>query len=176
MPLRQTTPLPPPPPPPASTSVAWEAPPLGWIKLNVNDALSESSSALAVVARDYKGITIKAWSKVHSKSSPISAEASAILWAVQLALQERWNHIIVEGDAKNCIDPLSSEDVSPNWSIANIVSNVLSFKSSFSACLFHWVKRECNVVAHVTAKLSLNAKKDLCFNKDNFPGPLISAC
>ena len=46
-------------PPPAK----WEAPPHLWIKLNVDAALSDSSSALVVVARDSMGDIIKIWSK-----------------------------------------------------------------------------------------------------------------
>ncbi|XP_023889916.2 uncharacterized protein LOC112001969 [Quercus suber] len=97
-------------PPPAK----WEAPPHRWIKLNVDTTLSNSSFALAVVAREIMGDIIKIWSKIHTFSSPIVAEASAILWAAQLAHEEDWNHIIIEGDAKNCFDPLSLENVIPD--------------------------------------------------------------
>nr|POF20206.1 hypothetical protein CFP56_35992 [Quercus suber] len=89
-------------------------PPSGWIKLNVDAAVAESSSALAVVARDDKGIASKAWSKIHHPCPPIVAEVNAILWAAQLAIQERWSHIIIEGDAKRCFDSLSVEDVIPD--------------------------------------------------------------
>ena len=51
------------------------------MKLNVDAAVAESSSALVVVARDDKGIVSKAWSKTHHPCPPIVAEANAILWA-----------------------------------------------------------------------------------------------
>ncbi|XP_030930607.1 uncharacterized protein LOC115956335 [Quercus lobata] len=68
---------------PSATPVVfrWEPPPPGWIKLNVDAAVAESSSALVVVARDDKGIVSKAWSKTHHPCPPIVAEANAILWA-----------------------------------------------------------------------------------------------
>lgn len=66
-----------------------------------NKIIIETSSTLTVVARDFRGNIIKVWSKIHTKCSLISAEASAILWAVQLMHQEFWNHIIVESDSKN---------------------------------------------------------------------------
>ncbi|KAK9990560.1 hypothetical protein SO802_025545 [Lithocarpus litseifolius] len=49
----------------------WETPPPGWIKLKVDAAVAESSSALAVVARDDKGIVSKAWSKTHHPCPPV---------------------------------------------------------------------------------------------------------
>lgn len=147
------------PTPPTAT---WEAPPLGWIKLNVDAALSESSFALAVVARNSSGSVIKVWTKLHIRCPPLVAEASAILWAVQLAHQENWNHIIIEGDAKNGIDPLALENAIPDWSIVNIISSILNFKTSFLGCLFRWVKKNSDVAAHAAAKLSLRAKKPLC--------------
>ena len=37
---------------------------------------------------------------------PIVAEASAILWALQLALEETHQNVMVEGDSKLCFDAL----------------------------------------------------------------------
>ena len=147
----------------------WEPPPPRWIKLNVDAAVAESSSAVAVVARDDKGTVSKACSKTHHPCPPIVAEANAILWAAQLAIQEQWLHIIIEGDAKRCIDSLFVEDVLPDWSIANLVCSILNLKVGFVQCCFHWVKRVSNSAAHVTAKLSLATSESFCYDKDNLP-------
>ena len=40
--------------------------------------------------------------------SPLRPEASTILWAIQLAKVEKWPCIVIEGNAKNWFDPLSS--------------------------------------------------------------------
>ena len=42
-------------PPTEQVSVRWNPPPQGWIKVNVDTALNNSRSALAVVARDHRG-------------------------------------------------------------------------------------------------------------------------
>lgn len=81
--------------------------------MNVDAAINNLSSSLVAIARDDKGIVIKAWARTHTSSSPIQAEANAILWVAQLAKMERWDHIIVEGDAKACFDPLSSQGWAP---------------------------------------------------------------
>ena len=79
-----------------------------WIKINSDAALNSSTTTLAAVARDHRGDVVKGWSKHVKVCSPIQAKASAILWAVDLAIEEQWNLVCFEGDAKACFDPLSS--------------------------------------------------------------------
>ena len=67
--------------------------------------LSKNVIALTVVARNKKGKVLKVWAKMHEWCSPLQAEATAMLWAIQLALSENWQHIIIKGDAKSCFDP-----------------------------------------------------------------------
>ena len=77
--VMQTHPTPPPP------SLA------GWIKLNVDATIFQEFSTLAVVGRDDNGEFIQVWTKLHELCSPLLAEAAAILWALQIALGEKWD-------------------------------------------------------------------------------------
>ena len=71
---------------PATTNPpTWIPPPTDHVKINVDAALDSSKSALAVVARNYRGDVLFIWGKVHHLCSPLQAEASALLWAVQPA-------------------------------------------------------------------------------------------
>lgn len=76
---------------PASTAgpSIWSPPPSDHIKINVDAALDSTKSALAVVAQNHLGKVLFLWGKVHHLCSPMIAEASALLWAVQLASQQR---------------------------------------------------------------------------------------
>lgn len=104
-----------PTPPPNQLQYLWKPPPLGRIKINVDAAIAESHSALAAIARDCRVTVIKLLPKTFRKSSPILAETHAVLWGVQLAREKGWSYIIIEKDAKNCLDPLVSADISPDW-------------------------------------------------------------
>ena len=83
---------------------------------------------------------------------PVQAEAFAILWALELAMTEKSKKIIVKGDSKICIDAIDGDQNDVEWSVTAIISNIVSLRSSFNSCLFSWVRREANVVAHTLAK------------------------
>ncbi|XP_075670411.1 uncharacterized protein LOC142640212 [Castanea sativa] len=57
----------------------WEALEDGWIKLNVDAAVSENATTLAVVARYKNGEVLNVWAKMHEWCSPLQAEAAAVL-------------------------------------------------------------------------------------------------
>ena len=80
----------------------------GWVKLNVDAAMSENATTLAMMARNKNGEVLKVWAKRHEWCSPMQAEATAVYWAIQLVQREKWQHIIIEGDAKSYFNPLTT--------------------------------------------------------------------
>ena len=68
--------------------------PLGQIKINTDATISNNVFALAAIACNTKGEVLQLWTKLHISCSPLQAEASVILWAVQLAQSLNWDHII----------------------------------------------------------------------------------
>ena len=96
--------------------------------MNVDAAISHEFSTLVVVARDDNGEVIHVWAKLYELCSPLQAEAATTLWALQIALEEKWEPIIVEGDAKTCIEslvPMSSKGKQVHWSISTLIRNSL---------------------------------------------------
>uniref|UniRef100_A0A2N9FG91 Reverse transcriptase domain-containing protein n=1 Tax=Fagus sylvatica TaxID=28930 RepID=A0A2N9FG91_FAGSY len=78
----------------------WTALAVNQIKLNVDAAWCSVKSSMAVVARDHKGIVLKAWSKMVVADEPLVAETHAIKWAIELASLEDYQNFMVESDAK----------------------------------------------------------------------------
>ena len=124
----------------AQPKIRWSPPPTNFVKLNVDAAIAQNSSAIAVVARNEQGAVLMARSKMLPKRSPITAEAEAILWALHLAKGENWRKIIVESDSKICIDAILDHSASHQWTISSLLSDIWQQKLSFVSCLFFGLK------------------------------------
>ena len=97
---------------------------------------------------------IQVWAKLYELCSPSQPEVATILWAFQIALEKKWDKIIVERDAKICIDslaPMSSKEKQVHWSISTFIRISLEISKSFLSCNFCWISRDCSGVAHVPA-------------------------
>ena len=138
--------------------------------------MSKSVIALAVVARIKNGEVLKVWAKMHEWCSPLQAEVAAVLWAIQLALSENWQHIIIEGEAKSFFNPLTISELQPDGSTTTIISNVFDLRNFFLNCNFRWVRRCCNIAAHEAAKYAIGFCRAFCFNKCSLPVVIADAC
>jgi ribonuclease HI len=98
------------------------------------------SAKIAVVARYDSGLLFKAWAKRIHTTVPLVAEASAILWAVQLAKMEELRGIIVESDSKLCVDAISLDKAACDWNISTLCLDVIGLAAEFFSCKFCWVK------------------------------------
>ncbi len=98
-----------------------------------------------------------------NKISTFEAEASAIRWTLELAIQENYLKVIVESDPKFVWTILmASLKIGIEkfvWTILKIgierLSDSLDFALRFVSCFFSWVKRETNIMTHALAKFAL---------------------
>jgi ribonuclease HI len=148
----------------------WCPPPCGILKINVDAAILIDSAMIAVIARNESGLIVKAWVKQVNTVDPLVAEATAILWAVQIAKVENWDAVCFESDSKLVVECLQS--LVSFWSIAGICENVKYLAADFRYCSFCWVKREINMVAHTLAKLGPKFNLPAVFFPKNLP-PLV---
>ena len=59
-----------PPKPSSEVVTTWSPPPTGWIKINVDTAVSGSTLALGVIAQNHKGEVISIWGRCRSSCPP----------------------------------------------------------------------------------------------------------
>ncbi len=153
----------------------WKTPPPLSIKLNVDAAISNSSSTIAVVARNSEGFLLKSWAKAIASVDPCVAEAAALAWAMELAVEEQYLDIVVEGDAKVCIDAILGFPTNTPWKIYTFIANISSLVSLFHSCCFCWVGREANQMAHCLAKFGSHLTGSFQCNDSNLPPSLQEA-
>jgi ribonuclease HI len=139
------------------------------IKLNVDAAIKALTATIAVVARNSAGSIIHFWSKNLLTDDPCIAEATAILWALEIAQTEEFLHIIVEGDAKICLDAIMEELSSCPWRIRSLISNIKCLALNFVFCRFCWVGRCANELAHSLAKFVSTCPISLRCNPSYLP-------
>jgi hypothetical protein len=92
-----------------------------------------------------------------------------------VAKAEGFLEIIVESDARVCVDALSCNVGVFPWTISALTAYSLELVVSFSTCLFSWVKREANQSAHVLAKVATSLCLPFCCCKDTLPPSVCEA-
>jgi hypothetical protein len=65
---------------------------------------------------------------------------------------EDWRDIIIESDSKVCVDVIYQDLDDGDWNIFVLCNDAKVLAANFSSCLFCWVKREANMMAHTLPK------------------------
>ena len=137
----------------------WKAPPYPFVKFNIDaDAVvCITSATIAVVARCFDGSIFQCWTKKLSTTDPCIAEATALPWVLEIARALWIDDIVIEGDAKICIDAFhyfhNTATFTP-WKIQSLISNAQNLSLNFSSVTVCWVRREANMVTHSLAKVA----------------------
>ncbi|GKC73987.1 reverse transcriptase, partial [Tanacetum coccineum] len=132
------------------------------VKVNCDASWSKESEkvGLGFVARNHNGEVLLAGARgEYFASSPLEAEAKAILWAMSHARSRRYMNIIFESDSLCLVNALRSR--STLLQIANMFLHILSISLAFSSCQWSFVKREGNKVAHSTAAWVVRCNKEI---------------
>jgi hypothetical protein len=87
------------------------------------------------------------------------------LWAHDIAHGENFHDIIVEGDAKVCIDSIMGTAGVVPWKLQSLVANVEEVALSYNSCSFLWVCRTTNSLVHSLAKFA--SSQPSCFHSNN---------
>ena len=153
----------------------WKKPLHDTVKLNTDAALLGNEAILAVVARDDSGVIIMAATKKMFTEDPAVAEASTMLWALQLAESHHFQHCIIEGDANNCLDACIGKLDDCPWALFAIFHDVKFLLPNFTSVDFIWVRRKANLVAHALAKFASQSQVFTFSNIDSLPPSVYEA-
>lgn len=92
---------------------AWQPPPEGWIKINVDAGLMDSYTALAMVVRDHRGELLFLVTKLIERRVPYVVELQALQWATNYVKSYSQNKILWAMDTVNVMDDVKME-LNPN--------------------------------------------------------------
>uniref|UniRef100_A0A2N9G7C7 Reverse transcriptase domain-containing protein n=1 Tax=Fagus sylvatica TaxID=28930 RepID=A0A2N9G7C7_FAGSY len=153
----------------------WVRPNFGIIKINCDAAVGPRFSSIAVVARDWRGKLVFAFSKKVETILPLQAEAEAIIWAGQLAIAHDLSKVIVESDCKICVEAVNRIGSCP-WLIKSGMLIFVDLMSGLSWWNLCWVRRVANRAPHDLAKWSLQYMSWGPLNFCTGPQSFVSIC
>ena len=115
--------------------------------------------------RDWRGDLIFSLSKRVETNLPLQAKAKAINLVTRLAVDHGFENVVVESDAKACIDALKVPFDEVPWRISSITVDTLLLASHGKKFVFRWSPRESNKAAHVLASWCLRKNISGCFGQ-----------
>lgn len=136
----------------------WSAPPVGWIKANLDGAYDQSSNTgdIGIVFRDSSGSVLGGMSKfIRYVTSAEHAEANAGREACFLAAKYALTPVLFEFDSAILVS--ASRSIVPHMStLGRVYDDILSSLMELSGSSFVHVYREGNSLAHNLARYALN--------------------
>ncbi|KAK7822242.1 hypothetical protein CFP56_036642 [Quercus suber] len=123
---------------------SWIRPEQEAVKINCDAAVGLDHSFIAIVARDCRGYLILSMSKRVESILPIQAEAEAINLATCVTVNRGFEYVVVESNAKACIDALKAPFDEVPWRISSIIADTLWWAFCGQQFVFRWSPRESN--------------------------------
>ena len=137
----------------------WVAPPIGWLKANIDGAfcLSSRTGGVGVIFRDSDGRIVGGVCQyVTHVTSPDMVEALAGRFACELAVEFNLSPVIFESDCQKVVT--ASKEVEFDGSPFGVITEDVKFLlASLQSSSFAYVIREANMVAHKVAKVALQS-------------------
>ena len=132
----------------------WKPPDTGTYKLNFDAGrTNEDWYGWGFVVRNHEGDVVLAGVQQNKGFvSPEEEEARACLYALRSAIAHGYRRLMIEGDCRSLIRKLQLRLV-PNNSLGFFISDILSLSERLDFCVWKFVKRGCNAVAHAIAHL-----------------------
>ncbi|XP_057993191.1 uncharacterized protein LOC110673965 [Hevea brasiliensis] len=157
---------------PPSSTVSWNPPPQGVLKLNFDVAYNCQVASIVVVVRNFKVEIIDGVAKQVIRANSLAGEAQTLLEAVLLAKNIGATSFIFESDSTLLISALS-DPLFTNWHIRASVAAIKNITTCFREVQFSLIKRQANKAADCVAKL-LFKNSLLCNWIYNLPSELCS--
>lgn len=87
-------------------TVTWKRPEIGWIKLNFDGSSDTSSKRASIggVFRNHKAEFVLGYAESIGEAKSTTAEFSALRRGLELALENKWSNVWLEGDAETLIE------------------------------------------------------------------------
>ena len=132
----------------------WQAPNQNTYKVNFDGALfsAANTAGMGVVIRNDEGqVMVSLSQKTTLPFTAIEVEAMAARRALELALETRFQQIILEGDSQILLSALENNSHTLS-NFGHLITDIHYLASCFSKIQYSHVRRHCNTVTHSLAR------------------------
>ncbi|KAJ7946890.1 Ribonuclease H [Quillaja saponaria] len=141
--------------------VTWEKPDIGWTKLNFDGSCKgrKWKASIGGVVRNHKAEFLLGYAESIGHANSTIAEITALRRGLELVLENGWNDVWLEGDAKTLVDIISRRRQVRCMEVQRHLSHVNSIIPEFNNCIVTHVYREGNRAADKFAQMGHQLKK-----------------
>ncbi|KAH7569010.1 hypothetical protein JRO89_XS06G0088600 [Xanthoceras sorbifolium] len=141
--------------------VAWEKPEIGWTKLNFDGSCKgrAGKGSIGGIFRNHKAEFLLGYAESIGRTTSTIAELAALRRGLELVLENGWNDVWLEGDAKTLVDIIVEKRRVRCAEVQRHVSDIISIIPEFDNCMISHIFREGNRAAHKLAQLGHQSQK-----------------
>jgi ribonuclease HI len=136
----------------------WKAPSPGWFKANWDAGIDKKNGrvGLGVIIRNHRGAMVASKSHfINGVMDPTAAEAMAALMAVTFCVEMGIEQVVLEGDAKNVITAVNSDEPDESGR-GQLTADICYSLRSIQVWVMRHTCREANKVAHAIANWAMS--------------------
>ncbi|KAG8475460.1 hypothetical protein CXB51_032227 [Gossypium anomalum] len=140
----------------------WVAPNGLMVRINFDAAFNrqKNESCSGLVVRNERAKVICSRTVMHENIPLVfAAEAMACLHALNLGLNLGLREVQIERDSRSVIRKLQTEE-EERFEIETYIKDSKQLSLGFGSCIFRFIHRESNKVAHIIAKEGIKKKGD----------------
>lgn len=152
-------------------NVVWHPPPMGWIKIDVDEAAKGNPGPIGCrgVARNHSGLLVSVVARPLGTQTNHYAEANAAHIGLHMDKREGFTKVWLELDPLNTVNYLSS-CMDPSWTIASLIKdcqNIINDLIDFKILYIYW---EGNKAVDLLANLVMGyMETNRWSSRDAFP-------
>lgn len=142
--------------------VSWEKPKFGWTKLNFDGSCKGGGTgrgSIGGVFRNHKAEFLLGYSESIGRTTSTIAELAALRRGLELALENGWNDVWLEGDAKTLVDIIVQRRQVKCAEVQRHINHIKSIIPELNNCLVTHIYREGNRAADRLAQMGQQFKK-----------------